>query len=107
MYINILICIKNVEFESSCLLQEVYKLRAQTHLGGLHASRLPLAGQLVLQVSDLGLQQLDDLLIVLLSAAGVPLPHLGLGHLETTLQTDVLLHGQTRFLWRRAGYVAL
>lgn len=85
---------------------------AVTDLGGLQSSCLPLASQLALQVFDLGLQQLDHLLVVLLGAAGLPWPHLGLGHLQATLQPEVLLHRQTRLLrkktphrgeWRPAG----
>lgn len=70
----------------------------ETDLAGLRSSCLPLAGQLVLQVSDLRLQQLNDFLVVLLSAAGLPLPHFSLGCLKTTFQTHILLNSQTGFL---------
>lgn len=72
----------------------------ESHLRSLDPSRLPLAGQLVVQVSDLSLQQLDHLLVVLLGTAGLPLPCLCLGHLQATFQTDVLLHSQACFLER-------
>lgn len=77
--------------------------KPEPHLGGLHSSRLLLAGQLVLQIFDLSLQQLNDLLVVLFGTADLPLAHLGLGRLQTALQTDVLLHRQTGFLGTTAN----
>ena len=71
------------------------------HLGGLPSLCLSFAGQLVLQVSDLSLQQLDDLLVVLLGAAARPLPPLSLRRLQATLQTRVFLHSQTCFLQKK------
>lgn len=77
--------------------------QAETCLAGFRSSALPLASQLVLQVSDLGFQQLDHLLVVLLGAAGLPLAHIGLSSLQTALEPDVLLHGHAGLLGKDRG----
>lgn len=74
--------------------------KGDTCLTGVHSSGLSLASQLVLQVSDFGFQQLDHLLVVLLGTAGLPLSHIGLSSLQTTLEPDVLLHRHAGLLGR-------